>query len=292
MKIPVILFPGNIGTLSRFADAVLFMTLLNSRNPYWISQAQMLAAPLVKQFDLEALRKHMGKPYFLTSSAGTTRNILQDLEKVGPETDEDSIRNILGRLSYSFTKDYPDLYRQYFISLSELLRKMGFYFRHGYGEFEPFLEKINSADIPLTIFQREIKSGPRKGIMLRYHVAMKIQEGRIAEVLDDDADLQSFKENPVRQIAGIALQQLPNTTQLRDAERYGRVLNLCRSLGIRVGEERRSVDQLLAEGITPVFAYSHYDDRRDKMRWHLYFPITTKAELSRHLLRQARRLMW
>lgn len=52
---PVVLFPGNIGTLTKYADAVYFMSMLNSRNAYWISQAQMLAAPMVKHYKVEPL---------------------------------------------------------------------------------------------------------------------------------------------------------------------------------------------------------------------------------------------
>ncbi len=52
---PVVLFPGNIATITPFADAIYFMSLLNSRNPYWISQAQALAAPLIKNLDIEPL---------------------------------------------------------------------------------------------------------------------------------------------------------------------------------------------------------------------------------------------
>jgi phosphoglycerol geranylgeranyltransferase len=52
---PVIFFPGNIGTVSKYGDALYFMSLLNSRNPYWISRAQMLAAPMVKQYGIEPL---------------------------------------------------------------------------------------------------------------------------------------------------------------------------------------------------------------------------------------------
>jgi phosphoglycerol geranylgeranyltransferase len=52
---PVVLFPGNIGTLTKYADAVYFMSMLNSRNPYWISQAHMLAAPMIKQYGVEPL---------------------------------------------------------------------------------------------------------------------------------------------------------------------------------------------------------------------------------------------
>ena len=52
---PVVLFPGNIGTLTKYADAVYFMSMLNSRNTYWISEAQMLAAPMVKHYGVEPL---------------------------------------------------------------------------------------------------------------------------------------------------------------------------------------------------------------------------------------------
>jgi len=55
IKVPVVLFPGNIATISPYADAIYFMSLLNSRNPYWISQAQALAAPLIKQMKVEPL---------------------------------------------------------------------------------------------------------------------------------------------------------------------------------------------------------------------------------------------
>ncbi len=52
---PIILFPGNVATLTRFADAVYFMSLLNARNPYWITQAQMLSAPVIKKLGIEPL---------------------------------------------------------------------------------------------------------------------------------------------------------------------------------------------------------------------------------------------
>jgi phosphoglycerol geranylgeranyltransferase len=53
--IPIILFPGNIATLTKYADAVYFMTLINSRNTYWMSLAQILAAPVVKRMGIEAI---------------------------------------------------------------------------------------------------------------------------------------------------------------------------------------------------------------------------------------------
>jgi len=64
---PVVLFPGNIATLTSYADAVYFMSMLNSRNPYWISQAQMLAAPVIKQYNIEPL----STAYLVVEPGGT-----------------------------------------------------------------------------------------------------------------------------------------------------------------------------------------------------------------------------
>ncbi len=53
--IPLVLFPGNIATISSHADAIYFMSMLNARNPYWIVQAQMLSAPTIRQLGVEPL---------------------------------------------------------------------------------------------------------------------------------------------------------------------------------------------------------------------------------------------
>jgi len=51
----VILFPNDVAGLSRNADAVFFMSLLNSINPYYLSGAQALGAPLVKRYRIEPI---------------------------------------------------------------------------------------------------------------------------------------------------------------------------------------------------------------------------------------------
>ena len=54
-SLPTIIFPGNINTLSKHADALFFMSMLNSNDPYWISGAQIGAALPVKQLGLEVI---------------------------------------------------------------------------------------------------------------------------------------------------------------------------------------------------------------------------------------------
>ncbi|MFP3985141.1 MAG: geranylgeranylglyceryl/heptaprenylglyceryl phosphate synthase [Candidatus Bathyarchaeia archaeon] len=55
VKIPVILFPNNVTGISKYADAIWFMSLLNSVDPYFLVGAQILGAPIIKKYDLEAL---------------------------------------------------------------------------------------------------------------------------------------------------------------------------------------------------------------------------------------------
>jgi phosphoglycerol geranylgeranyltransferase len=53
--LPVILFPNDVAGLSQYADAIFFMSLLNSLNPYYLSGAQALGAPFVKRYRLEPI---------------------------------------------------------------------------------------------------------------------------------------------------------------------------------------------------------------------------------------------
>ncbi len=54
-QIPVVLFPGNITGVSRYADAILFSSLLNSTNPYFIVGAQALGAIEVYKSKIESI---------------------------------------------------------------------------------------------------------------------------------------------------------------------------------------------------------------------------------------------
>lgn len=55
VRIPVILFPGNVTGISPKADAILFSSLLNSENPYFITEAQALGAVAVRKHNIEAI---------------------------------------------------------------------------------------------------------------------------------------------------------------------------------------------------------------------------------------------
>ena len=65
--LPVILFPGNVAGISKYADAVFFMSVLNSRTPYYIIRAQLTGAQAVKMFGLEPI----GMAYLILEPGGT-----------------------------------------------------------------------------------------------------------------------------------------------------------------------------------------------------------------------------
>jgi len=67
VRIPVILFPNNITGISKYADAMWFMSLLNSADPYFIIGAHVLAAPFIRKFGLETIP--MG--YIIIGEGGT-----------------------------------------------------------------------------------------------------------------------------------------------------------------------------------------------------------------------------
>jgi putative glycerol-1-phosphate prenyltransferase len=54
-KLPVILFPGSAMQITNEADAILFLQLISGRNPEYLISNQVIAAPLLKQTNLEII---------------------------------------------------------------------------------------------------------------------------------------------------------------------------------------------------------------------------------------------
>ena len=54
-RLPIILFPSSSASISRYADAIYFMSLLNSRNVRLIVREQARGAPLIKKMGIEPI---------------------------------------------------------------------------------------------------------------------------------------------------------------------------------------------------------------------------------------------
>lgn len=55
VEIPTILFPGPINGISCNADALWFMSLLNSEDPNFLTRLQAIGAPIVKKYGIEPI---------------------------------------------------------------------------------------------------------------------------------------------------------------------------------------------------------------------------------------------
>ncbi|MGQ7946268.1 geranylgeranylglyceryl/heptaprenylglyceryl phosphate synthase [Flavobacterium sp. WC2509] len=68
INLPVVLFPGNPSQISDQADAILFLSLISGRNPDYLIEHQVDAAPLLKKTQLEII----STGYMLIESGGET----------------------------------------------------------------------------------------------------------------------------------------------------------------------------------------------------------------------------
>ncbi|NBL63794.1 geranylgeranylglyceryl/heptaprenylglyceryl phosphate synthase [Flavobacterium sp. NST-5] len=67
-RLPVVLFPGNPSQISSNADAILFLTLISGRNPDFLIEHQVKAAPILKKSTLEII----STGYILIESGNAT----------------------------------------------------------------------------------------------------------------------------------------------------------------------------------------------------------------------------
>ncbi len=66
--LPIIVFPGSVNQVSKYADAILFISLISGRNAEHLIGKHVQAAPLIKRFSLEAI----STGYILIESGQTT----------------------------------------------------------------------------------------------------------------------------------------------------------------------------------------------------------------------------
>lgn len=69
--LPTIIFPSNVNLISSKADAILFISLLNSDDLYYVVGAQLVAAPIIKKLGLEVLPT----AYIIIGHGGTAAHV-------------------------------------------------------------------------------------------------------------------------------------------------------------------------------------------------------------------------
>ena len=77
-NLPIVLFPGNPSQISAEADAILFLSLISGRNPDYLIEHQVKAAPILKQTKLEII----STGYILIDSG--TKTAVERVSKTKP----------------------------------------------------------------------------------------------------------------------------------------------------------------------------------------------------------------
>ena len=54
-KIPIILFPGGVNQINPYFDAMLYTSIISGRNPHYLIGEQVIAAPIVKDLEIETI---------------------------------------------------------------------------------------------------------------------------------------------------------------------------------------------------------------------------------------------
>ena len=144
-KLPVILFPSGAKFLSGYADAIFFMSLLNSRNLGFVIREHVKGAPFVKHVGLEPIS--MG---YLIVEPGMTAGKMGEVDLV----ERDDIETAVG---YGLASEY--------------LGMSFFYLEAGSGASEPISNEMIAAvkkniNIPLIVGGgiRDVKTAREKAI--------------------------------------------------------------------------------------------------------------------------------
>jgi len=80
--LPIIFFPGDVSQITNKADGILFLSLLSGRNPEYLIEQQIKAAPILKNAPLEIIPTGYilidGKKETATQKVSNTKPISQE----------------------------------------------------------------------------------------------------------------------------------------------------------------------------------------------------------------------
>jgi putative glycerol-1-phosphate prenyltransferase len=91
-SLPVIIFPGGTRQISPFADAILFLSLISSRNPNHLIGEQVISAPVIKSMDLEPISTGY---MFIESGNITSAQFLSDSRSIPREKPDIAVAHAL-----------------------------------------------------------------------------------------------------------------------------------------------------------------------------------------------------
>ena len=143
---PVVLFPGNPGQFTPEADALLFLTLMNSRNPRFLIDWQLQSADAIVDSGIESIPMGYilvdGSVYYVNASSGILKEASHTLDKDTTLTDQKTGKSLkLVKGTRFFGEDgvmrtgwYPSEEKKSFFYNSAGLRQTGYILVDGHNE--------------------------------------------------------------------------------------------------------------------------------------------------------------
>lgn len=203
----------------------------------------------------------------------------EDLKaKIEAEADDMKLQEILDKLTMAYfqynVRRRIQAAEKVVVSLTFVLREAGFYpQRH----LSTFAEKLKEKGIPVRRYNHAKGSKPE---IIYWFVFGKHKE-RVIDALENDPDLQRFRENPVKLICGEFEGEMPTTTDAyrKRSKKYG--TNLTRIIQEATGHHiasrgRLRVSDFLRGCPVPVFKFSH----------RYIYPLDRTRELKSFLTRR------
>lgn len=231
---------------------------------------------------------------------GRTKLFMEEIKNVSPDTDTPTLTRLLGQVNRGTFLNgfYGDFWYTYFISLSGLLKDLGFRLYNKAGYLSLFKEILEQNGVPVGHQQVPRVKGKVEGEsqeeVSNYYYVFRVQEQNIKDLTLNDPQLQPFlqgSKSPIRQVTGEVLASLPSTYELQKRDNYKGILPLARSLGIKAGGRGINVSVLLQGSQGSAFVVLSYESTRDGRNKIMYFyQKSDKEALARHLLEQADKL--
>jgi len=171
VQIPVIIFPGGVQQVSRYADAILFMSLISGRNADALIGQQVKAAPIVKMIGLEPI----ATGYMLIES--------------GKVTSAEFMSN-----THPIPRDKPDIAVAHALAAEYLGQKI-LYLEAGSGALQPVPDKMIASVSKMCSLPLIVGGGITTPEIARQKVkagAAFIVTGTIFEKNNSDGKMEEF----------------------------------------------------------------------------------------------------
>lgn len=136
----------------------------------------------------------------------------------GQEPKED-VQKVLNRIKRSFQKSRREEFKAYCLAAGELSKMAGLHITTKKHEMDLVLQVLDDLGYAHGKILYQIKTGQQKGVK-RENFILVAQKEQVITLLKEDKRLNVLRENPVKQICGEPLDQLPSTYQLKNKIGY------------------------------------------------------------------------